>query len=311
MQDKFDVKLIVKNEMWGQDPSFGFLTPTVLTGELPGNKRVVYGAVRDNFGQAVIRRVEISNELDVSIQRKICFDRRNSTAFDTNGTILGHVANSGEVIRLYYVGFRHSKRVKFEALSGLAESNNGGITFKFKQMILDRNAFTFLNGSVPDIVACHWNNLDVDGNGKALVAIGNGWIEKESNTYPKYSSYLIEVENFQFKSLICQVPQKNDIYRLGRPRFLEGQEMKRAVLTGGKISGDYRPYFFDYDGHEFVECLDLQFPIQPERNNLFKQQVSYPELIQFVNPDKTIFLFNGDSMGMNGCYCLTSKGWWQ
>jgi len=309
MQDKFSVRLIIENDMWGQDPSFGFLTPTVLTGEIPSNKRVVYGAVRDNSGQAVIRRVEVSSELDVSIQQEICFDRRNSNVFDTNGTILGHVVRVGEVIRLYYIGFRRSKRVRFEAFSGLAESENSGRTFTFKRMILDKRAFIFLNGSIPDIVACHWNDLDLDGNGKALVAIGNGWIERGTNTFPKYSSYFINVENFQFKSLICQIPQKNDIYRLGRPRFLEGQEMRRAVLTGGKISGDYRPYFFDFNGHEFVESLNLEFPVKPEGNFLFEQQVSYPELINFKHPNEGIFLFNGDNMGMAGCYCLTSSGW--
>lgn len=311
MQDKFQARLIVKNSMWRQDPSFGFLTPTVLTGEVPGDKRFVYGAVRDNIGQAVIRRVEISEKLEVSIEHEICFDRRNSNMFDTNGTILGHVSISGEVVRLFYIGFRRSRRVKFEAYSGLAESDDGGRTFTFKQMILDKEAFIFLNGLVPDIVACHWNNLDLDGNGQALVAIGNGWIRRGANTFPKYSSYFIEVEEFQFERLICQIPQKRDIYRLGRPRFLEGQEMKRAVLTGGKLSGDYRPYFFDYNGQEFVESLHLEFPIQPQRNNLFEQQVSYPELIQFRQTHDAIFVFNGDNMGVQGCYCLSTKGWWQ
>ena len=144
----------------------------------------------------------------------------------------------------------------------------------------------------------------------ALVAIGNDWIQKEHTTYPRYSSFLINVENFQFRSLICQVPQKNEIYRLGRPRFLEGHDKKCAVLTGGKLDGDYRPYFFNFNGHEFIENVELEFPISPEPNGLFKQQVSYPELINFLEPNASIFLFNGDNMGIEGCYSLTGKGWW-
>jgi len=310
VHENLDIRLVVRNVDWEQEPSSGFLTPTVLKDGCPSDERVVYGAVRDNFGQAVIRRIHISNKLHITYQKEICFDRRGSDSFDTNGTILGHATAFGEIVRLYYVGFRRSKRVKFEAYSGLAESNDNGKTFKFKQTILDKNSFDLINGSVPDIVACHWNDFNIDGNGNALVAIGNGWIEKENTTFPKYSSFLIEVENFQFKNLIAQVPQNPKIYRLGRPRFLEGQEMKYAVLTGGRVNGDYRSYFFDFNGTAFKENTNMEFPVKPMKDSLFGQQVSYPELVNFLDPRDSIFLFNGDNMGADGCYSVSSKGWW-
>lgn len=310
MDDALGLTLIVGNGVWDQGPNLGYLTPTVLTGELPSNKRTLYGAVRDELGQAVIRRVEVTNKLETSFQQQICFDRRSSGDFDTHGTILGHVSIIGNIVRLYYVGFRRSERVKFEAYSGFADSYDNGKTFEFKQAILNKQNFTFLNGSVPDIVACHWNNLNVDGNGQALVALGNGWIESNAKTYPKYSSFFIDVENFQFKNLISRVPQKDDIYRLGRPRFLESQEMKLAVLTGGKITGDYRSYFFDFRRNQFFEKENLKFPIRPTADGLFKKQVSYPELINFLEPTDSIFVFNGDDMGADGCYSVNANGWW-
>jgi hypothetical protein len=297
------VKLIVDNKLWKSGPNLGFLTPTAYFCESE-NRQFVYGAVRDNSGRAVIRGVELLENLESLPFRDFSLDRRGSEMFDQDGTILGHVNKVGDVVRLYYVGFRRPQNVKFEAFSGLAESYDGGKTFIFRRKIFDSNFFKFLNGSKPSIVACHWNNLDFYGNGMALIAIGSDWLEIGERKFPKYSSYLINVENFQCVNLVCALPQSSDIYRLGRPRFIFGNDMRIAVATGGKSNGDYRPYFFEFTGTAFIPRLDYSFPIQPGSSALYKQQVSYPEFIKFPNSSNGLFLFNGDNMGELGCFAF-------
>lgn len=306
-EKNWNAKLLIPGSLWEHTPNCGFLTPTCLKKELVQRKKTIFGAVRDKDGKAVIRRVDIDSDYNVTPMPEVCFDRRNSGAFDTDGTILGHVESFEQFIRLYYVGFRRSRRVKFEAYSGIAESVDYGKTFEYRRKFLDSRNFTFLNGLTPDIVACHWNNLNENGDGLALVAIGNGWIEIGSTAYPKYSSYLIAVDKFSFQELICQVPQKTDLYRLGRPRFIDHQEMRILVATGGKVDGDYRPYFFEYQGVNFHARPDLQFPLAPGEDPRFKKQVSYPELVAFPENNENIFLFNGDNMGGEGCYSINAE----
>jgi hypothetical protein len=303
---QLDAGLLINNDTWQTGPSFGFLTPTGFSQEIEGRGQFIYGAVRDNLGRGVIRGVSISPNLQISAFSEVSYDRRGSGSFDTDGTILGHVNSVDNIVRLYYIGFRKSQRVKFEAFSGLAESLDGGKTFSFKRRIFDEDKFTFLEDYAPDIVACHWNNLDVNGDGLALIAVGNGWLDVGSVSYPKYSSYLINVKNFQFTSLISRFPQKSEVYRLGRPRFLENK-MKIAVATGGKDDGDYRPYFFEFTGSTIIERADITFEVEPGSYSYCRQQVSYPELIKFANPKISLFLFNGDNMGHDGCYGFTTK----
>jgi len=309
MSEIEDVRLLIRNTNWKSGPYSGFLTPTAFLSDVTGQPQVVYGAVRDELGRGVIRGVSVSDSLSVLPFDEICFDRRNSDAFDTDGTILGHVNSVNEIIRLYYVGFRRSKKVKFQAFSGLAESYDMGKSFVFKQRILDKQAFPFIEGNEPDIVACHWNNLDLQGNGFALIAIGNSWLKIGSVSYPKYSSYMIAVENFQYSGLISKFPQTSDIYRLGRPRFLPGEKQRIAVATGGKPDGDYRPYFFEFMNDSFIKRADIEFPINPGHGLFCQQQVSYPELVKWPNQTKELFLFNGDQMGIDGCFGFETEGW--
>jgi hypothetical protein len=233
----------------------------------------------------------------------LCFDRRNSQGFDTDGVILGHLYSSGHKIRMLYVGFRRGG-VKFSAFSGLAESKDQGNSFVFVRRIatdlsklpVDREA---------SIVACHWADLNDQGDGLAFIVIGNGWVEINGSPYPKYSTYAVWLRGYEIESLISKMPQESSTYRLGRPRvMLEDKNIKLLVATGGKLNGDYRPYFFTFDGTRFQSLSDLEFPVNPGDFPFCKKQVSYPHLT--FSDDHFTFFANGDHMGINGMIKIRS-----
>ena len=294
---------MIDNQIWLNQPNIGFLTPTGLLSDDSSRTIFVYGGVRDSNGRACIRSVSVSDDISVNPTLGICFDRRGSGDFDTDGTILGHIYRCDSVVRMLYVGFRKVAYAKFMAWAGLAESHDQGLTFHFQRRILTNLPTSIFGNRIIDIAACHWADLDDGGNGKALIAVGDGWLSVGGKTLPKYTSYFVNLENYEVANLICKIPKKDEIYRLGRPRFLLGKEYELAVLTGGMENGDYRPYFYQLAGDEFLLRDDLEFPVKPGAHANCMIQVSYPEVIRF-SPNHEFFLFNGDKMGEKGCLSI-------
>jgi hypothetical protein len=300
---------LVKNEYWPNGPNLGFLTPTVFSDEVNFPFKLLFGGVRDTLGRSVIRLARLYSDLQVVPEPKICFDRRNSGEFDTDGTILGHINQIDTTLRMYYVGFRKSSKVKFQAFSGLAESLDFGRSFTFRRRIFTKLPSILDYRSGVDIIACHWNNLEANGNGEALIAIGSGWKNIDQKQFPMYSSYFVKVENFEILEVVAKIPQSTEIYRLGRPRFFYSKEqgISLIVATGGKENGDYRPYFFEFKNGNIITREDLQMPVVPGDYLFCKKQVSYPEFVSFYDHQTDICIFNGDRMGEEGCFALPSQ----
>ena len=301
---------LVKNDLWNTNPRTGFLTPTFFKSDQNrGGKSLLFGGVRDSYGRSVIRSVELKRDGTVTPNLEISFDRRGSKEFDSDGTILGHINTVGDKVRLFYVGFRRSERVKFQAFSGLAESDDFGTTFIYQKRIFTRVPTSSNLSESPDIIACHWNNLDIHGDGLALIAIGNGWQNIGSGVFPRYSSYLVQSKAFEIENILAKIPQRKDLYRLGRPRLIQGnfESSNIVVATGGKVDGDYRPYFFEFNKLSFIERFDYRFPIEPGLMTFCKKQIGYPEFFTFPGDDVSFVVFNGDNMGETGAYAIESQ----
>lgn len=305
-----DLKIfqITNESTWQIGPKRGFLTPTKLVNSTFSTdtcKNEIYGAVRDEFGRGIIRKISLDSNLGMNPHDGICFDRRGSDDFDSDGTILGHVDFIENITRLFYIGFRQgASGSKFQAFSGLAESHDSGNTFQLTRQVFHPKFFPSFLAQDTDIIACHWNKLDTEGNGVALVSIGSGWLKIKGERFPRYSSHLITARKYEFQDLIASIPQNENLYRLGRPRFLALGKRNLAVATGGKEDGDYRPYFFEFVGNKFYSYPDFEFPVIPGSNEFCKTQVSYPEILSFPDTSRTVAVFNGDNMGIQGCLAV-------
>jgi hypothetical protein len=292
--------LAIPSSLWESiDVGYGFLTPTPIL--ISDDVIRVFGGVRDNQGRSAIHWVDIdARTLKVmDYARFACFDTRDSLDFDTDGAILGDIESQGSKLLMYYIGFKKSAAVKFQAFTGLAESTDFG-----KSWVKVPAPFSYLHENFLgcDIFAIH-SARRVENRYELYVAVGTGWEYISGKQFPRYKSFTLEGEDFDTLTLssIPVLPDLVDVYRLGRPRLFHmprtGQEI--LIATGGKPSGDYRPYVFSKLESEW--CLDQnQFCIEPGYSADFSLQVSYPALIEYK--DRVIVFFNGDQMGRRGAF---------
>ncbi len=290
-------KLAISSALW--ELGTGFLTPTPVI--LPNQTLRIFGGVRDVAGRSVICWADIDPvSLEaVNFSETPCFDTRDSGDFDTDGAILGDVYLLDGILSMIYVGFRKSRKIKFQAFTGLATSTDFGISWTKQD-----SPFTQFHQKVPktDIFAVHSKNNHENGI-EYFVAIGNGWEIINQVQYPKYQTYSLSGESQESLELSSApvITLSNEVYRLGRPRYFFSQDFQEEYLlaTGGKRDGDYRPYVFKKIQNEWV-LSDEQFMINPGLLSGFMKQVSYPSVIEYDN--KLLVFFNGDDMGQAGGY---------
>lgn len=295
-----DPSLAIPSTLWESiGVGYGFLTPTPIM--IANHEIRVFGGVRDNQGRSAIHWVDIdAKTLKINDYARLpCFDTRDSLDFDTDGAILGDINLQGTKLIMYYIGFKKSTTVKFQAFTGLAESTDFG-----ESWVKVPTPFDYLHQSLIncDIFAIH-SARRVENRYEFFVAVGTGWESISGEQFPRYKSYFLEGKDFEALSLSSSpvLPDIDDVYRLGRPRLFHlpptGQEF--LIATGGRPSGDYRPYVFSKS--ESGWSLDEnQFCIEPGFAADFSLQVSYPAPIAFDN--RVIVFFNGDQMGKLGAF---------
>jgi len=292
--------LVIPSSLWESiGVGYGFLTPTPI--RITEQLFRVFGGVRDSLGRSAIHWVDVdANTLKViDYARLPCFDTRGSFDFDTDGAILGDIYLQDTKMTMYYVGFKKSAKVKFQAFTGLAESLDFG-----KSWVRLQPPFNYLHEDIDtcDIFAIH-SARQIANQFEFYVAVGTGWESILGKQFPRYKSYFLAgnaLDSLEL-SLGPVLPEIEDVYRLGRPRVfqmtLTGEEF--LVATGGKPSGDYRPYVFSKTETDWN--LDQnQFCIDPGYSAEFSMHVSYPALIQEKN--RVVVFFNGDQMGRQGAY---------
>jgi hypothetical protein len=297
--------LIIPSTLW-EDLKIGsgFLTPTPIN--LPDGNVRVFGGVRDELGRSSIHwaDLDIFSEKVLDYSRIPCLDTRESQDFDTDGAILGDIFAYKDALGMFYIGFKLDHEVKFRAYTGFAISNDFGLTWT-----KSTSPITSLEANVEsnDIFAVHSVNISPDSI-ELLIAIGDSWEVIDGVKYPKYSSYRAHGNTFEDLILesIPLLPQSQNIYRLGRPRFFfdSNKEIEFILATGGRRDGDYRPYIFEKKNGSW-DNSHLEFPVLPGEDSRFSLQVSYPSQIHVQNSN-WIF-FNGDQMGRTGCYFMRSS----
>jgi len=278
---------------------YGFLTPTPI--RITEQIIRVFGGVRDSLGRSAIHWADFDTSTlkVIDYARSPCLDTRGSLDFDTDGAILGDIYFQGAKMLMYYVGFKKSEKVKFQAFTGQAESTDFGKSWTRLQP-----PFNYLHEDIDgcDIFAIH-SARQVADRIEFYAAVGTSWEFINDNQFPRYQSYLLQgnnLDSLEFSSSPL-LPEIDDVYRLGRPRVFQMPVSREEFLiaTGGKRNGDYRPYVFSKTDANW--SLDQnQFCIEPGYSADFSLQVSYPALIQDKN--QIIVFFNGDEMGKKGAY---------
>ncbi|MBK3847252.1 hypothetical protein [Stutzerimonas xanthomarina] len=259
----------------------------------------VYAGFRDDEGISRIGYVDVDASdptIIIKISDKPVLDRGRDGCFDDNGVILGDVVNSGDRLRLYYVGFQQVKRAKFLAFTGLAESVDQGETFQrvSEAPVLDRST----EGNM--IRAIH-TALFEDGVWKIWYAVGDDWEIINGVPYPQYNIWYnesIDGKAFPGKGTLC-VDVQDDEYRIGRPSVYRTAEGYMMFYTKGGTSGqDYFPgVAYSADGVCW-ERQDSMLGLSLSEKGFDDRHLCYPRLITAGR--RTYCFYNGNNMGSEG-----------
>ena len=279
---------------WAKDSA---LTPTPIL--LNSDVIRIYFGARDTQGISRIRFIDVSanNPAEIlQISQKPSLDIGRAGAFDDNGVILGDVVKVNDQYYMFYVGFQLVQQVKFLAFTGLAISNDNGVTFTraTQAPILDRSDEGLY------IRAIH-SAIFENGIWRIWYAAGNDWLTIKKKPYPCYHINYTESANplsFPTKGRQC-VQVEGDEYRIGRPRVYKNQQHYRMYYTKGSSDGSYLPGFAHSNDGLIWKRQDNLIGIETSKTGWDAIHLCYPSLLT-VSPNRTFMFYNGNFMGKDG-----------
>lgn len=272
------------------------MTPTPIM--IDENTIRIYAGFRDEHGISRIGFVEVDAENPSKIKKiseKPVLDIGRPGAFDDNGVILGDIVEHNGKLYMYYVGFQLVQKAKFLAFTGLAISDDGGITFErySDAPILDR-----CNNEIY-IRAIH--SVMIEGNiWRVWYAAGNDWVWINGTPYPKYNiRYLESLDgiNFNQRSILC-IDTEGREYRIGRPRVYKWKNKYVMFYTRGTLDGDYiAGYAESKDGINWTR-KDSELGITLSKKGWDSRSLCYPSILKYK--DRVYMFYNGNDMGKTG-----------
>lgn len=271
------------------------MTPTPVL--LEDRIRVYLGA-RDKAGVSRIACIDVArdNPLHVLDYAKMpVLDIGQSGCFDDNGVILGDLIQTGNELRLYYVGFQLVKKVKFLAFTGLATSNDGGNHFKrlSQTPILDRSDEGIYIRALHSI-------LFEEGVYKAWYAVGSKWTYMDDKPFPSYYIKYLESKDgihFATQGMDC-IDCEGSEYRIGRPRVYGQMGNYTMYYTKGTLEKDYMAGIAYSDDGKVWRRDDRSLGIEKSQSGWDTQMLCYPAII--ATDEQTYMFYNGNDMGFDG-----------
>lgn len=277
-----------------------FMTPQAML--MSDNIIRIWGGVRDKDGVSRIKYIDVSAENPKEIlyvSNVPSLDIGNDGCFDDNGVILGAVIPVKDKLHMYYVGFQHVQKVKFVAFSGLAISNDNGMSFKryAEVPIFDRTNTGRYGRCVHDVF---W-----DENKKCFVCyytIINDWKYINNIPYPVYNIWYAESQDgIHFSACdntLC-VDTKDDEYRIGRPKVYKTSEGYEMFYTRDTIHKEYKMgYAVSQDGiHWERRDMELQ-GLEKSDSGWDSEMTCYP--VRLDAKGKSYMFYSGNGMGKTG-----------
>ncbi|MDF2690493.1 MAG: hypothetical protein K0S29_348 [Gammaproteobacteria bacterium] len=291
----YDAKLYEKG--WAANSA---LTPTPILLE---NKEVirVYFSARDREGVGRIRYADLLAEDPtklIHVAETPVLDIGEQGMFDDNGVIMGDILVENNVFIMYYVGFQLVNKAKFLAYSGVAISEDAGLSFKriSKTPLLDRHDEGLYIRAIHRV-------LQDKGKYSFWYSVGNRWQYIDGKPFPSY--YIKKLTShdplkLSGEGMTC-ISCKSKEYRIGRPRVYIHSQAYEMFYTKGSIDGEYMPGMaVSQDGDNWLR-QDEGFTLQPSQEGWDSNTVCYPSFLSVGS--KNYMFYNGNNMGLDGFGC--------
>jgi hypothetical protein len=273
------------------------LTPTPIIH--PEGHIRVFTSFRDQKGVGRIGYVDLdpsSPQRVLRVSTVPSLDIGKPGCFDDNGVILGDVIDVNGVLVMCYIGFQLVARAKFLAFSGLAVSENWGMSFS---RVSNAPIFDRADSRIT-IAAIHSVVLE-NNTYRIWCSRGSDWEVIGGVSYPRYEICYLEstsLEKLDSPEIPC-VTSVLDEYRVGRPRVVKlANGMYVMYFTSGTTGGSYRSATaVSVDGFNWTRtgnfgCLNLS------ESGWDSKHLCYPTLI--THEQTNLMFYNGNNMGEDG-----------
>lgn len=221
--------------------------------------------------------------------------------FDEHGIMPSTVVNNNGRLFLYYSGWQKSIGVPYNNYTGLAVSQNGGVTFErySEAPILDRNKFELYSATSP--LVYFENNI-----WHAYYSSGTNWHEignKLEHTYDiKYASS-IDGYNWSQEGVVA-IKAKNEFEAICKPAIIKMDNIYHMWFSY-RGSNSFRDGLDSYRiGYATSSDLinwnrdDTQSGIDVSETGWDSKMVAYPSIFEYK--DKYYMLYNGNGFGKDG-----------
>lgn len=271
------------------------LQPTPLLLD-PDTIRVFVG-MRDGNGVSRVGFVDVSAHNPRSVLR-VCerpaLDTGIPGAFDENGVVPCAVIEVQDRLYLYYAGYQLGRKVRFYVFSGLAVSDDRGISFQrvTHVPITDRTDEGMFFRVIHSII-CE------NGRWRVWYGAGSVFDSGVQKSLPRYDVYYMESDSFLTFPTRGKVAVKavGDEHRIGRPFVFRTHGPFFMFYGIGTEATPYRlGYAVSHNGTDWErkDDLDLEFSAR----GWDSEMIAYPAVIRAQG---NIFLFyNGNSYGRDG-----------
>jgi predicted GH43/DUF377 family glycosyl hydrolase len=288
--------------VWGPDGRTPWqlhsaLQPTPLL--IDGGPLRVYAGMRDADGRGSVGFVDLDPSDPMRVLRvseRPALAPADGGSFAVDGVVPTAVARDGEILRLYYAGYRRGEGdIRFRAFCGLALSDDGGETFRAHsdEPVLPPTAEGRLFRAIHSI-------RHEGGRWRAWYGAGSEFRRGERKTLPVYDIRYCESPdgiNFPDRGVVC-IPTSGEEHRVGRPwvvRVRDGYEMYFGAGT------ERRPYRLAFatsrDGVTWRRD-DGALGLEPSEDGWDSEMIAYPAVVAVG--ERTYLFYNGNGYGREG-----------
>lgn len=270
------------------------------------NKNIlrVYFSTRSKPGTSNTTFLDLNaNNLSeiIKINSTPILDHGRAGTFDEHGIMPASILKNNNEILLYYSGWQRSVGVPYNNYTGLAISNDDGLTFKkFSEApIIDRNSNELYSSTSPSVLLKNnkWHMWYCSGTNWHVI---DGKLEHTYNI--KYATS-DDGRNWNQTGVVC-IKQKNKFEAITRPSviFLNDEyHMWYCYRGSNNFRNGNESYKIGYanskDGINWTR-LDHLSGINTSKFGWDSEMIAYPEIIKCNND--IIMLYNGNSFGKEG-----------
>ena len=257
----------------------------------------IFTGFRDSDGVSRVGFVDVSADNPsnvISVSKTPSLDIGHDGAFDENGVAPCAILVFEHRLYLYYAGYQLGQKVRFCAYSGLAVSDDHGVTFKrlSNVPVTDRTNDAMYFRVIHSI-------MNDDGIFKVWYGAGSTYDVGADKTLPHYNVQMMESKSlFEFpKHGHVVVETKGDEYRVGRPYVFKNDDEFIMFYGTGSEAVPYRlGYATSSDSYRWERKDDLS--IEGPSATWDSEMMAYPAVV--TNNDVSYLFYNGNDYGREG-----------